>query len=51
MEEWLDYPRIVGILKAAQYDGPISIVYEDRNNQSAYPEALHLAVNHLRALL
>ena len=51
MEEWLDYPRIVGILKAAQYDGPISIVYEDRNNQSASPAALHLAVNQLRALL
>ena len=36
VEEWLDYPRILGILKDVGYNGWMSIVYE---GQDAEPEA------------
>jgi len=49
-EEWLDYPRIFGILSSQGYEGPVSIVYEDRGNVSSYQEALSLAVSYLRSI-
>ncbi|MBE83924.1 MAG: hypothetical protein CME21_15290 [Gemmatimonadetes bacterium] len=50
-EEWLDYPRIFRILESAEYLGPVSIVYENRNNRCGYKEALKLAVAHLRSCM
>ena len=50
-EEWLDYKRIIAILKAADFNGNMSIVFEDRGNQYGYDEAIGLAVKYLRELL
>lgn len=50
-EEWLDYKRIIKILKSANFNGNMSIVFEDRNNQCTYAEAIGLATQHLRSLL
>ena len=49
-EEWLDYPRIFRILSTQEYDGPVSIVYENRGNACSFREALSLAVIHLRSI-
>lgn len=48
-EQWLDYPRIVRILKNADFSGPISIVYEP---QAGVPstDALPAAVRYLTRL-
>ena len=48
-EQWLDYPRIVRILKYADFDGPISIVYEPRGDVLS-KDAMHTAVAYLRRL-
>ena len=48
-EQWLDYPRIVRILKNAAFSGPISIVYEPRG-QVPSTEALPAAVRYLTGL-
>lgn len=50
-EELLDYRRIISILKKANFNGNMSIVYEDQGNQCDYAEAIGLAVKHLRRLL
>ena len=50
-EEWLDYKRIIRILKAANFNGNMSIVFEDRGNRCDYTQAIGLAVRHLRQLL
>ena len=50
-EEWLDYKRIIRILKAVNFNGNMSIVFEDRGNRCDYAEAIGLAVRHLRQLL
>ncbi|MYC12674.1 MAG: sugar phosphate isomerase/epimerase [Gemmatimonadetes bacterium] len=50
-EEWLDYERIVPILKAVNYNGNVSIIFEDRNNRCNYAEAIGLAARYLRGLL
>ena len=50
-EEWLDYERIVSILKAVNYNGNVSIIFEDRNNRCGYAEAIGLAAKYLRGLL
>ncbi len=50
-EELLDYRRIIAILKKANFNGNISIVFEDQGNQCGYAEAIGLAVKHLRGLL
>jgi sugar phosphate isomerase/epimerase len=49
-EAWLDYPRILGILKQVGYNGWMSIVYE---GQDVEPEATAVpkAVTYLRGLL
>jgi len=51
-EQWLDYPRIVRTLKDANFDGPISIVYENKGdgNRSS-TDALSAAVRYLTKLL
>ena len=49
-ETWLDYPRIFSILSTANYQGPISIVYENRDNHCSHQDALKLAVTYLRSL-
>ena len=50
-EELLDYRRIIAILKKANFNGNMSIVFEDQGNQCDYAEAIGLAVKHLRGLL
>ncbi|MCZ6677801.1 MAG: sugar phosphate isomerase/epimerase [Candidatus Poribacteria bacterium] len=50
-EEWLDYKRIIAILKGVNFNGNMSIVFEDRGNRCDYAEAIGLAVKHLRQLL
>ncbi len=51
-EQWLDYPRIVRTLKNADFEGPISIVYENKGdgNRPA-DEALSDAADYLNKLL
>jgi sugar phosphate isomerase/epimerase len=48
-ERWLDYPRIVRILKSANFEGPISIVYEPQGGRPS-TEALPAAVRYLTEL-
>ncbi len=48
-ERWLDYPRIVRILKNAEFQGPISIVYEPRSDRPS-TQALPDAVRYLTEL-
>ena len=50
-EELLDYRRIIAILKEANFNGNMSIVFEDQGNRCDYAEAIGLAVKHLRGLL
>jgi sugar phosphate isomerase/epimerase len=51
-EQWLDYPRIVRILKDANFDGPISIVFENKGDGNRpSTEALTDAVRYLTKLL
>jgi len=51
-EEWIDYERVLKILKAVNFNGNISIVFEggDRN-QCDDAEAIRLAVKHLRSVI
>ena len=51
-EEWIDYDRIVGILKDVGYNGAISMVFELRpDTQASTPDAVRMATNHLREIL
>ena len=50
-EEWLDYDRIVAILRDANYEGVVSIVYEDQGNRCDHREARRLGLEYLRGLL
>ena len=48
-EEWLDYPRIIGILKSAGFNGVISITFEGKDvNRCDDRETFRLAAQHLR---
>lgn len=51
-EEWLDYPRIMKILRGVDFNGNISIVFEggDRNNCDE-DECLKLAARYLRQVI
>ena len=49
-EEWLDYERIVAILTDANYEGVVSIVYEDQGNRCDDREARRLGLEYLRGL-
>ena len=46
VEQWLDYPRIVRMLKSAKFTGPLSIVYEPRGGIPSR-EAMPAAVRYL----
>ena len=51
-EEWIDYDRIVGILKDVGYNGAISMVFELRpDTRASTPDAVRMATNHLREIL
>ena len=47
-EEWIDYGRIMEILQGVDFNGTMSIVYEDQGNACGPREAIALAVSHLR---
>jgi L-ribulose-5-phosphate 3-epimerase len=49
-EEWLDYPRIMKILKGVDYNGWCSIVYEGQDAE-AEATAVPKAVKYLRGLM
>ncbi len=51
-EEWLDYERIIGILKDADFNGTMGVVYEGKDiNDCDDKEVIRLAVQHLRDLI
>jgi hypothetical protein len=50
-EEWLDYERIIEILRKVNFNGNMSIVFEGQGNQVSDLEAIGLAVDYLRGLL
>ena len=51
-EEWIDYDRIIRILKDVGYNGTISMVFELQSDRKiSTPEAVRLATDHLRNLL
>ncbi len=51
-EEWLDYDRIIRILKGVGYNGAISMVFElRRDTETTTPNAVRMATAHLRELL
>ena len=51
-EEWLDYQRIIGILKGVGFNGVVSVVFEGKDiNACDNPEVIRLAVSHLREVI
>lgn len=51
-EEWIDYDRIIRILKEAGYNGAISMVFELRpDTKASTPDAVRMATTYLRELL
>ncbi len=50
-EEWIDYERVLRILKGVNYNGCMSIVFEGEGNRCEDAEAIGLAAGHLRELL
>ena len=51
-EEWLDYERIIGILKDAGFNGTVGVVYEGKDiNSCDDKEVIRLSVQHLRDLI
>ncbi len=48
VEEWLDYPRILDILRGVGYNGCLSIVYEGESDRV---ESMRKAAGYLRSLL
>ena len=50
VEEWLDYPRILEILRGVNFNGWLSIVYEGQDVE-AEATAVPKAVSYLRGLL
>ena len=50
-EAWIDYERVLQILKGVDFNGCLSIVFEGQDNACNDEEAIRLAVWHLRALL
>ena len=48
-EEFLDYDRILAILRSVGYNGTLGLVFElGERNACGYEEAVALAVDHLR---
>ena len=50
-EEWIDYGRVMEVLKGVDFNGTMSIVYEDQGNACGPREAIRLAVAHLRDVI
>jgi hypothetical protein len=50
-EEWIDYRRVMEILRGVDFNGTMSIVYEDQGNACSPREAVALAVAHLREVI
>ena len=50
-EEWIDYGRVMEILSAVDFNGTMTIVYEDQGNSCGPREAIALAVTHLRDVI
>ncbi|MDP6116564.1 MAG: TIM barrel protein [Planctomycetota bacterium] len=50
-EEYIDYERIMAILRKVNFNGNMSIVFEDRENNCSDIEAIELAAKYLRGLL
>ena len=50
-EENIDYERIMEILRKVNFNGNMSIVFEDRENNCSDTEAIELAAKYLRGLL
>lgn len=50
-EEWIDYGKVLQLLKAAEFNGCMSIVFEGQGNRCSDEEAVRLATRHLRELL
>ena len=51
-EEYIDYKRVIAILKSVDFNGYLSIVYEGQQHSDCTDdEALRLAAKHLRAVL
>ena len=51
-EEWIDYDRIIRILKDVGYNGAISMVFElQPDTKATTPDAVRMATAHLRELL
>ena len=50
-EEWIDYERVIRILRNVGFNGTISIVYEDQGNNCSSSDAIALAVEHLRQII
>lgn len=50
-ETWIDYERVIRILKTSGFNGNISIVLQNQSTTCGDIEALRLAARHLRALL
>ena len=50
-EEWLDYERIMAILRGVGYNGPLSIVYEGQAQGEDRVDAVRKAAAELRSLL
>ena len=50
-EEWIDYERVMHILRSVGFNGTISIVYEDQGNNCSSSDAIALAVEHLRQVI
>ncbi len=50
-EEWIDYERVMAILRDVNFNGNMSIVYEGRENRCSDLEGIGLAVAYLRELL
>ena len=50
VEEWLNYPRILKILRGVNFNGWLSIVYEGQDVE-AEATAVPKAVSYLRGLL
>ena len=48
IEEWLDYPRILDMLRAVGYNGPLSVVYEGESDPL---ESMRKAGEYLRSLI
>ena len=51
-EEWLDYERIIKILRDANFNGAVSVVFEGKDiNSCGDKDVIRLSVEHLRDLL